>query len=572
MPSSDQMLQEGIAAARAGDRARAKSILAAVVQTDPASEQGWLWLGLCLTTSDQRDYCFRRVLTLNPRNVEARRALDQTQVRPDIPVVKSPPPLSRSVQAAPLTAPPKVNAPSLVQAPPLTTSPKVNAPAPVPASPPPLSRTFVLTVVAIGSVLALVTGGLGLGLLYMATHQPSAQVVAVAPTRTATPAVINTVQTLPTSTETPTPVPPTSTSTPLPTAAPATATPLPWPTTSPEKMATAQAGIAEAESLLQAGNTAGALARLNRVVAEAPNYSLAYYSRAYGLYLVTESHSIDTQDRPQIYQAVADAGQAIRLDPSVGDFYLMRFKIYEEIALIEPYRIDQDYWHTLALDDIRAANQLGNSEQYSDREPLFVLAALGRCQATLDEADQLTTALGPNASPSATLNYASALGYLCLNKPSEALKHIDLALKVDSSSDRQQERVVILYSLGRLDEALNQFDQNVTDYPDACECRYYLRALVDYELGSPIQAQADLQDAHDDLLVGRGVRAYLLGRLALDAGDTKQAIQWFQKAEAQLTRDYGPILLDRIHQQLDQLGASPLSPTLSVPLTATPQP
>jgi tetratricopeptide (TPR) repeat protein len=131
---------------------------------------------------------------------------------------------------------------------------------------------------------------------------------------------------------------------------------------------------------------------------------------------------------------------------------------------------------------------------------------------------------------------------------------------------------MILYSLGRLDEALDQFLQNVSDYPDACECRFYVGALIDYALGEPEQAQVDIETAQDDLLSGRGVRAYVLGRLALDAGDKQQAIKWFQEAEAQLTRDYGPTLLSQIKEQLSQLGASPLSPTQSVSLTATPQP
>ena len=73
----EQLLQDGIAAARAGDIPRAQSLLSQVVQADPASEQGWWWLGFCMTAPDQREFCFRRVLALNPDHASARRQLDE---------------------------------------------------------------------------------------------------------------------------------------------------------------------------------------------------------------------------------------------------------------------------------------------------------------------------------------------------------------------------------------------------------------------------------------------------------------------------------------------------------------
>ncbi|GIV96483.1 MAG: hypothetical protein KatS3mg057_1140 [Herpetosiphonaceae bacterium] len=41
---SETLLQEAIAAARAGQRALARRLLMVVVRQNPASEQGWLWL------------------------------------------------------------------------------------------------------------------------------------------------------------------------------------------------------------------------------------------------------------------------------------------------------------------------------------------------------------------------------------------------------------------------------------------------------------------------------------------------------------------------------------------------
>lgn len=72
----EDLLKAGIASARAGNPEDASKMLIQVVQTNPNSELGWLWLGLCRTEAKQKEYCFRRVLAINPQNREARRRLE----------------------------------------------------------------------------------------------------------------------------------------------------------------------------------------------------------------------------------------------------------------------------------------------------------------------------------------------------------------------------------------------------------------------------------------------------------------------------------------------------------------
>ncbi len=74
--SNEETFQAGIAAAKSGDIVRAAALFAQVIQADPHSEQGWLWLGLCCSPPDRRAYCFRRVLGLNPNNLEAKSQLE----------------------------------------------------------------------------------------------------------------------------------------------------------------------------------------------------------------------------------------------------------------------------------------------------------------------------------------------------------------------------------------------------------------------------------------------------------------------------------------------------------------
>ena len=71
----EEILKEGVLAAKSGDRKRASSIFAQLVREYPQSEKGWYLLGMCISISEQREYCFRRVLTINPNNLDAKKQL-----------------------------------------------------------------------------------------------------------------------------------------------------------------------------------------------------------------------------------------------------------------------------------------------------------------------------------------------------------------------------------------------------------------------------------------------------------------------------------------------------------------
>jgi TolB protein len=72
-------LSAGIAAAKQGDRDRARRLLEEATQIDDRSEQAWLWLATVANTQVERSAHLRKVLTINPRNTRAREALVQLQ-------------------------------------------------------------------------------------------------------------------------------------------------------------------------------------------------------------------------------------------------------------------------------------------------------------------------------------------------------------------------------------------------------------------------------------------------------------------------------------------------------------
>lgn len=75
------MLSEGIQAFQAGQRAKARTFFACLVELDEQDEMGWLWL--CEASDDpaEREVCLENVLTINPGNTSARRSLEALRRR-----------------------------------------------------------------------------------------------------------------------------------------------------------------------------------------------------------------------------------------------------------------------------------------------------------------------------------------------------------------------------------------------------------------------------------------------------------------------------------------------------------
>ena len=68
-------LTEAIAAARAGERARAREILGKLLRGDSANPEYWIWLSAVVDTDRERIYCLESALRLDPTNRAALRGL-----------------------------------------------------------------------------------------------------------------------------------------------------------------------------------------------------------------------------------------------------------------------------------------------------------------------------------------------------------------------------------------------------------------------------------------------------------------------------------------------------------------
>lgn len=77
----DQRLTSAITAIKAGDQAKARSLLQLAIADDPEDDQAWQWLAVVVDTTDEQRRCLYRALSINPNNQDVREALRQLSDR-----------------------------------------------------------------------------------------------------------------------------------------------------------------------------------------------------------------------------------------------------------------------------------------------------------------------------------------------------------------------------------------------------------------------------------------------------------------------------------------------------------
>jgi tetratricopeptide (TPR) repeat protein len=76
---ANKQLKQAISAYKSGEKQKAQKLLARLVKAEPDNEEAWFWLAACIENLEQRQYCLKRVLKINPNNNQARRALKKSE-------------------------------------------------------------------------------------------------------------------------------------------------------------------------------------------------------------------------------------------------------------------------------------------------------------------------------------------------------------------------------------------------------------------------------------------------------------------------------------------------------------
>ncbi len=101
MADTDNLLRQGIAAAKAGKREESRQLLMQVLEVHERNEMAWLWLASVIDDPSDQRICLENVLNLNPTNKNAQKGLawiDKNHPLPATEVAAAPEQISNPVE------------------------------------------------------------------------------------------------------------------------------------------------------------------------------------------------------------------------------------------------------------------------------------------------------------------------------------------------------------------------------------------------------------------------------------------------------------------------------------------
>lgn len=522
---TEELLKRGVEAARAGDFEKAGSYFAQVVQSDPNSELGWLYLGHCLKDQHKKRLCYEKVLKINPANLQATNALAKATGSNSV---------AQNRQAQ-LPSIPETKG----QNSPLENKKAFGISATIFFG---VALTFVVCMGMLFGIALL--GGVFTG---ETSRIPISQIFLNRATSTASPTIM-----------------PASTFTSAPTIT---------PYRSPTSVSTAEPlsfSIEDISSTDLYNNYD--VAYWSQIIKQEPKNADAYYQRASSIYKVNRAIGSLELYVWKLDLALQDIDAAVALRSDFGDYYSLRGQIYAALAETEEYGVDQEYLLGLALDNAYKADELGTTiDEFPDRTVMVDLIYTNQCDKALDEVQQSIAEMQPDDVTLGGLLWIRAEAYACLGKLDDALKSInDSMLNNENMEFKSQLKVKYLILLGRYNEALPLLDEAI------CNCelagwQYYWRAEIYYNTGKKKLVQNELTTGMPKTWDRGGMLPYVEAQLALDDGRTEDAIQLLQFAEATLDPTYNTLRW-KIQKKLEDLGAKPVQLTTSIPYIGTPIP
>ena len=512
----------GIEAAQTGELERAKSYLARAVRQNPKSEEGWLWLGRCLTNVEQRKYCYERVLQLNPRNAEAQSDLDHLFLSKVAEPSNTTENLFNEIAVRPDKKEDKADW-------------KSNA-------------VFL-------SIMGLIAGLCICGvpllfLIYSGLLDPLIIPLRGDTTVVSPPIAVRIVSATPTILHGDTII-----------------------SLTPSPPILVDTNMWEIRNLMSQGKHAEAVLLLDQKIQFAPESDEAYFLRALSYQNLMQQQRSQFEYLEYLDKGLADVDKAIAIRPDNGDYYMLRQYLLVSLAGMQEYRVDAEHITEYALDNAGAALSLGATlDEYPDRIYVIDLIYANRCRDALQQLQEMIDRTDPNNQSIGGLYHIQSQAYSCLGQVDKAIQMVDKSMFNNINMEWKHElKSIYLYQADRKKEALQLLNELIEQKPSYDGWRYYLRALIYQEMGEREKAEQDLMMGAGNTWSHVGLFSYVQGKMALQDGNRAEGITLLQEAEATLEVMYTP-LQKRIRAELAQLGAQPLEMEPSVMLDVTPIP
>ncbi len=541
--TNDNLLQHGIVLAKQGDFQHASIVLAKVVKDDPLSEQGWLWLGRCRTVPREKIYCFGKVVSINPNNAEANQEL--LKLKAESSSFSSPQIVQEQTFSSTSNISQQPTAALQTDIPTTSTREKVQA-----SSKKKWGHHVIYLL--IGVIIGMYVSQTVVRVVDALGYFQQFDVMTAMRT-------IN--------------VPEFSGPSEAPAAEPTPAFSLSDPYE--KRLERAWPLIIQAENLMNSHQYNNAIPILNRVLEIVPEYADAYYLSGVSYFQLKDSQRAKSEYDYYVKLAVEKFDQAINLEPKIGDYYIMRGRAYATLGAQQYPRFDFQQLERIAVENFNYGGQLPIRGSWDDKEIVLydTIINAGDCEEVIPSLKEL---LKLETEPSPRLHSILADAYYCVGDLDNALTQKNEAYRLSPSSICLCDRAIILYGLGRTDEAMADIEKSLDSSPYYSGHRYYIRALLYADQGNLEQAQRDLDFGITQTWVRGGLLSYVQGKIALAQGKKEEAISYFRDAEATYSNE-GP-MLEKIRQDLIDLGGTlqeseifPFSVT-SIPLISTATP
>ncbi|MGD2162963.1 MAG: hypothetical protein PVG04_07700, partial [Anaerolineales bacterium] len=312
-----KLLSSGIRAAREGNHKSARDLIARAVKADPELLQGWWALAHLLEEEKQQIYCLNQVLRIDPQHQKAAAELNALLRKEESEPRRSE---SASVVQRPKTSPAREVPVSPASEPEIKE--EIRAPEEQPRS----SKGVWIAVIA---TISLILVGVALTFLVIAgvIRNPFSR------TQTDLSAVVPPTMP-PVWTTTPTATPPSMTET-----AQVAQQGSPAPVEQQEFSNEVEAAL----ELMHEDQLERALDAWNEILDEDPDDHFSLAMRAHTRLRLLRGETSLARYVDESLQAIADADQAIALQPNQnGDYYIARAYGFENLSLVPGVRVDQD--------------------------------------------------------------------------------------------------------------------------------------------------------------------------------------------------------------------------------------
>ena len=177
-----------------------------------------------------------------------------------------------------------------------------------------------------------------------------------------------------------------------------------------ERFNMADPHVSEAVGYMFQGAHADAILAWDKALEIIPDYAEGHYQRGQSYLALLQNQRSQDEYMQYLSRAGQDFDEAIRLEPySKGDYYLGRYKYYDNLSGLQANRVDRIQLQQIALDNLLLANQMGNFDPLAERYVIFSNIVVGNCDAGIEQANQL---IATATEPSAAFPTGLAFGYM----------------------------------------------------------------------------------------------------------------------------------------------------------------